>query len=70
MHYSPHQLKGFAYAPSADRYWQHGHSTESDFIYVTTQSLNAENLPQAPKPVQPSAAQGGLFDTDYAGAAP
>jgi len=38
------KLEGFAYAPSSDLYWQHGRSTESDFIYVTTQSLNAEQL--------------------------
>jgi adenine-specific DNA-methyltransferase len=38
------KLEGFTYAPSADFYWQHGHSTESDFIYVTTQTLNAEQL--------------------------
>ena len=38
------KLEGFTYAPSADFYWQHGHSTERDFIYVTTQSLNAEQL--------------------------
>ncbi len=38
------KLEGFTYAPSADFYWQHGQSTESDFIYVTTQSLNAEQL--------------------------
>lgn len=38
------KLEGFTYAPSSDLYWLHGHSTESDFIYVTTQSLNAEQL--------------------------
>jgi adenine-specific DNA-methyltransferase len=38
------KLEGFLYAPSADFYWQHGRSTESDFIYVTTQTLNAEQL--------------------------
>jgi len=38
------KLEGFTYAPSADAYWQHGYSTESDFVYVTTQSLNAEQL--------------------------
>ncbi|HNV89077.1 MAG TPA: site-specific DNA-methyltransferase [Methylotenera sp.] len=38
------KLEGFTYAPSADHYWQHGYSTENDFIYVTTQSLNAEQL--------------------------
>lgn len=32
---------GFTYAPSqhADEYWNHGYSTETDFIYVTTQQL-------------------------------
>ncbi len=38
------KLEGFTYAPSEDLYWQQGYSTESDFIYVTTQSLNAEQL--------------------------
>jgi adenine-specific DNA-methyltransferase len=38
------KLEGFTYAPSADVYWQHGHSTENDFIYVTTQSLSADQL--------------------------
>ena len=35
---------GFTYAPSseADEYWNHGFSTETDFIYVTTQSLTHE----------------------------
>lgn len=35
---------GFSYAPSQDpgEYWQHGHSTETDFIYVTTQALTHE----------------------------
>ncbi len=38
------KLEGFTYAPSAEVFWQHGHSTESDFIYVTTQTLNADQL--------------------------
>ncbi len=38
------KLEGFIYAPSDVHYWQHGFSTESDFIYVTTQTLNAEQL--------------------------
>ena len=38
------KLEGFTYAPSDAHYWQHGSSTESDFIYVTTQTLNAEQL--------------------------
>ena len=38
------KLEGFTYAPSDEVYWQHGHSTETDFIYVTTQSMNREML--------------------------
>lgn len=40
------KLEGFTYAPSDTVYWQHGHSTERDFIYVTTQQLTAEQLAQ------------------------
>jgi adenine-specific DNA-methyltransferase len=38
------KLEGFTYAPSDTAYWQHGHSTETDFIYVTTQTLTREQL--------------------------
>ncbi|WHZ11856.1 MAG: Type III restriction-modification system methylation subunit [Burkholderiaceae bacterium] len=38
------KLEGFNYAPSEVRWWQHGHSSERDFIYVTTQNLSAEQL--------------------------
>ena len=38
------KLEGFSYAPSETVYWQHGHSTENDFIYVTTQTLTREQL--------------------------
>ncbi len=38
------KLEGFAYAPSDALWWQHGHSSERDFIYVTTQTLSAEQL--------------------------
>ena len=38
------KLEGFTYAPSDAHYWQHGKGTESDFIYVTTQSLTPEAL--------------------------
>jgi adenine-specific DNA-methyltransferase len=38
------KLEGFTYAPSDAVYWQHGHSTETDFIYVTTQTLTREQL--------------------------
>ena len=40
------KLEGFTYAPSDAHYWQHGYSTERDFIYVTTASLNHEQLQQ------------------------
>lgn len=52
-HYNPEMLAeamckhmGFIYAPSQDPecYWQHGHSTEHDFIYVTTQALTHDGL--------------------------
>lgn len=40
------KLMGFTYAPSQEpeEYWRHGHSTETDFIYVTTQSLTHDAL--------------------------
>jgi adenine-specific DNA-methyltransferase len=38
------KLEGFTYAPSDTVYWIHGHSTESDFIYVTTAHLTHERL--------------------------
>ena len=38
------KLEGFNYAPSETHWWQHGHSSERDFIYVTTQNLSAEQL--------------------------
>ena len=38
------KLEGFNYAPSEVQWWQHGHSSERDFIYVTTQSLSADQL--------------------------
>jgi len=38
------KLEGFTYAPSETVWWQHGHSTETDFIYVTTQNLSVSQL--------------------------
>lgn len=38
------KLEGFTYAPSETHWWQHGHSSERDFLYVTTQTLSAEQL--------------------------
>ncbi len=37
-------LEGFTYQPSESLWWQHGYSTERDFIYVTTQTLSADQL--------------------------
>ena len=36
--------EGFTYSPSETEWWAHGHSTETDFIYVTTQTLTEEQL--------------------------
>lgn len=38
------KLEGFTYQPSETLWWQHGYSTERDFIYVTTQTLSADQL--------------------------
>ncbi|WP_233863697.1 site-specific DNA-methyltransferase [Paraburkholderia adhaesiva] len=38
------KLEGFNYAPSEVQWWQHGHSSERDFIYVTTQNLSVDQL--------------------------
>ena len=38
------KLEGFNYEPSDSTFWQQGYSTESDFIYVTTQTLSVEQL--------------------------
>jgi len=38
------KIEGFTYAPSETQWWQHGNSSERDFIYVTTQNLSSEQL--------------------------
>lgn len=38
------KLEGFTYEPSDTIYWQQGHSTEQDYIYVTTQNLSHDQL--------------------------
>lgn len=38
------KLEGFRYQPSPDIWWQHGRSSENDFIYVTTQNLSFVQL--------------------------
>lgn len=47
------KLEGFTYAPSDTIYWQHGHSTERDFIYVTTANLTHDQLAQLSDEVGP-----------------
>ena len=47
------KLEGFTYAPSDWLYWQQGHSTERDFIYVTTANLSHEQLQQLSDEVGP-----------------
>lgn len=38
------KLEGFTYAPSETEYFIHGHSTERDFIYVTTNYMTTKHL--------------------------
>ena len=38
------KLEGFTYQPSDTVFWQQGYSTETDFIYVTTQNLSLAQL--------------------------
>lgn len=38
------KLMGFLYQPGEQHYWMHGRSSETDFIYVTTQSLTHDQL--------------------------
>jgi len=40
------KLEGFKYAPSEALWWRHGHSSERDFIYVTTQKPHFMALQQ------------------------
>lgn len=38
------KLEGFRYEPDPETFWLHGRSTESDFLYVTTQNLSRAQL--------------------------
>jgi adenine-specific DNA-methyltransferase len=40
------KLEGFRYEPSDSIFWMQGRSTETDFLYCTTQTLSAEQLSQ------------------------
>jgi adenine-specific DNA-methyltransferase len=48
------KLEGFRYEPSDSIYWQHGRSTEADFIYVTTANLSHDQLAQLSDEVGPN----------------
>ena len=48
------KLEGFAYAPSSERFWEQGHSSERDFLYVTTQTLTEEQLRHLSEEVGPA----------------
>lgn len=48
------KLEGFQYAPSDSLFWIHGHSTEQDFLYVTTQQLNHSQLQSLSDDVGPN----------------
>ena len=38
------KLMGFVYEPDENHYWMQGYSSETDFIYVTTQTLTHQQL--------------------------
>jgi len=47
------KLEGFTYTPSDTVCWQHGRSTENDFIYVTTQTLTRDQFQRLSDEVGP-----------------
>ena len=38
------KMEGFTYEPSTDIFWKQGHSSETDFIFTTTQFVTVESL--------------------------
>lgn len=48
------KIEGFKYEPSETVYWQQGHSTERDFIYVTTQTLTRQQVEALAEEVGPN----------------
>lgn len=38
------KMEGFTYEPSTETFWKQGHSSETDFIYTTTQFVTVESL--------------------------
>jgi adenine-specific DNA-methyltransferase len=48
------KLEGFTFEPNTEVYWQHGRSSEADFIYVTTQMMTREMLTKISDDVGPN----------------
>lgn len=48
------KLEGFRYEPSDSVYWMHGRSSESDFLYATTQNLSTQQLQELSDDVGPA----------------
>ena len=48
------KLMGFRYQPSEEIYWQQGQSTETDFLYTTTQTLSRQQLEALSEEVGPN----------------
>lgn len=46
-------MHGFTYAPNDANEWQHGFSSERDFIYVTRQEFSASDLADLSRRVGP-----------------
>lgn len=38
------KMEGFTYEPSSETFWKQGHSSETDFIFTTTQFVTVESL--------------------------
>jgi adenine-specific DNA-methyltransferase len=48
------KIEGFTYAPGEQVYWQQGRSSESDYIYVTTQTLTRQQIEALAEDVGPN----------------
>jgi adenine-specific DNA-methyltransferase len=48
------KLMGFHYQPDLDLYWQQGRSTETDFLYTTTQTLSRQQIESLSEEVGPN----------------
>lgn len=48
------KLEGFGYAPDPDTYWMQGRSSETDFIFVTSQTMTKAALAKLSDEVGPN----------------